>query len=249
MMMTTLPRGSASGRVPHVLDSPVRRQIVDVLGSLPSPPPGGARPGLTAAEIGERLDLHVTTARFHLDQLVAGHLVDTSFVKVGVGRPRKLYHLRTTPLSRTPADTSLVPLTALLAEAWEQEEDGPLSADEAGERWALRHAPPLPPEEMRPARTRGQWLAKIGRAVDLLERWGYAPEVRTEDEGRMVELTVADCPFVTLAPDHPDVVNGLHRGLLRGALRAVGEDDVEISVLPFAGPRACQARIRTRFGH
>ena len=86
----------------------------------------------------------------------------------------------------------------------------------------------------RPARP-GAWLGKVGRTVDLLGRWGYTPELRTTDEGRTAELTLVDCPFLALAQTKPEVVCGVHRGLLRGAMDAVGEADTEVTLRPFVG--------------
>ena len=63
----------------RVLASPVRRDIMDTLANLPlSPSPGQPwtrRGGLTAAALASRLGLHVTTIRFHVDQLVRAGLL------------------------------------------------------------------------------------------------------------------------------------------------------------------------------
>ena len=230
-----------------VLDSPVRRRIVDVLANLPDPRTGAGEPaGLTAAELATELGLHVTTARFHLDQLVSSQLVDTSFVRAGVGRPRKLYRIRARTMTTPRAGDTLAALTELLAGAWQPGEGPPLTPEQAGEQWAVAHADPLPEPEREPATSAGAWLGKVGRTVDLLQRWGYVPEVRTEDGGRTAELTLFDCPFLSLAQAHPDVVCGVHRGLLKGALRSVGEEDTEVGLQPFVAPRRCLARITTR---
>jgi predicted ArsR family transcriptional regulator len=82
--------------------------------------------------------------------------------------------------------------------------------------------------------------------LDRLQGWGYQPVVRTEDGGRTAELTLVDCPFLELAQDNPGVVCGVHRGLLRGTLESLGEDDTEVSLRPFVEPRVCLARVRTR---
>jgi predicted ArsR family transcriptional regulator len=110
----------------------------------------------------------------------------------------------------------------------------------------MRHV--VPPEGLgvEPARTPGAWLGKVGLTVDALREWGYQPDVRTEDAGRTAELTLADCPFMPLARDRPDVVCGVHRGLLHGTLEALGEPDAEVGLHPFVEPRVCLARISTR---
>jgi predicted ArsR family transcriptional regulator len=228
------------------LESPVRRTIVDLLANLPD-----EDPGMSAAQVGERLGLHVTTARFHLDQLEQHRLVVSSFRQGGVGRPRKVFAIPRRRLPRAVAtDASLTELTGLLAETWQATEDGAaLTPDEAGRRWSMRQAEreatdaAAPPEQ---ARTPGAWLGKVGATVDLLQRWGYVPDLRTEDGGRTAELTLVDCPFLALAAEHTDVVCGIHRGLLRGAMEALGEPDTEVALHPFVAPRTCTARITTR---
>lgn len=231
-----------------VLDSPMRRHILDLLANLPADERTGEPGGLTAADLGHRLDLHVTTARFHLDQLVQSELVEAVFVRGGVGRPRKVYRVPAQPLpAPAPSEEALRALTEVLAASWRPAESGERpTPEQAGEQWAVSHAPAISPEEQRPATTPGAWLGKVGRTVDLLQGWGYQPDVRTEEAGRVAVLTLHDCPFLSLAQAHADVVCGVHRGLLRGALRAVGEDDVEVGLQPFVEPRRCLARIATR---
>ena len=233
---------SEPSRAADVLSSPVRRQIVDLLAGLA----GEVRStGLTAAELGDRLTVHPTTARFHLDQLEASGLVESHFVKGGVGRPRKLYRTPTRPL---PVDggAAMQKLTRLLTETWPETGDEAPTPEQAGRRWALRHvdAPPGGADDQ--ARTAGTWLGKIGLAVDGLHDWGYQPELRTSDAGRTVELVLAGCPFMALAKDRPEVVCGVHRGLIRGALEALGEPDTEVALQPFVEPHVCLARISTR---
>lgn len=242
--MATQPQG----RGLDLLDSPVRRHIVDLLAELASAPDATPEAsGLTAAELGSRLKLHTTTARFHLDQLEASGLVESYFRRGKVGRPRKLYRTPARALQPTGDDAALRALTGLLTDAWQRTDDGePLTPEQAGRRWALHHAAPpdgtVPPQ----ATTPGRWLGKVGMTVDLLHQWGYRPDVRTGDGGRTVELVLVGCPLMTLARDRPDVVCGVHRGLLKGALEAVGETDTEVGLLPFVEPHQCLARVTTR---
>jgi predicted ArsR family transcriptional regulator len=232
--------------VATLLESPVRREIVDRLANLPTTvDQEGWLPGLTAAELAEQLGLHVTTVRFHLDQLVAGRLLDSEFRAGRVGRPRKVYRFK--PGSLTPASTGAAyqALAELLAESWDVTENGvPLTPEQAGQKWAVTHAEAA--GDVAPATSAGAWLGKVGRTVDMLGRWGYTPELRTTDEGRTAELTLVDCPFLALAQSKPELVCGVHRGLLRGAMDAVGESDTEVTLRPFVGPGRCLATITTR---
>jgi predicted ArsR family transcriptional regulator len=228
-----------------LLDSPVRRRIVDLLADAATGDDDG-RQGRTAAEVASVLGLHTTTARFHLDQLEGGGLVESWLLRGAVGRPRKLYRLPSRSLPPV-ADTTgaLRTLTALLTESWSSTERGErLTPEEAGHRWAVQHAAGEGPRT--PARTPGAWLGKVGEMLDRLQGWGYQPVVRTEDGGRTAELTLVDCPFLELAQENPGVVCGVHRGLLRGTLESLGETDTEVSLRPFVEPRVCLARVRTR---
>ena len=59
------------------------------------------------------------------------------------------------------SEDALQALTALLAETW-RTDDGtdPLTAEQAGERWALEHAPQLSAAERRTASSAGAWLGR-----------------------------------------------------------------------------------------
>lgn len=225
----------------RLLTSPVRREIVDALANLE---PGET--GMSAAALAELLELHVTTVRFHLEQLVgAGILHVESRRGSGAGRPMKIYSV--TPGHLEPADPheAYRVLVELLAEAFASATEGTmLTAEEAGHRWAEHRI--AAPAESTPATSPGAWLAKVGQMLDHLSEWGYIPEVTTRDHGRTAEVTLHNCPFLDLAHVNPQVVCGVHRGLIAGSLEQLGEDDLNISLQPFTGPTTCVARITTR---
>lgn len=226
------------------LASPVRRRVVEMLRELPAGDDGGQLRGLTAHELARRLDLHVTTVRFHLDQLVGADVLETEFLRGRVGRPRKVYRVLPGSLRGAKVDRAHAALTQLLLESWQVQspEGTALTAEQAGERWVRKRAPqqPTPPG---PAHTLGGWLGKVGQALDLLTPWGYTREIRTLDEGRTVELSLVDCPFLAMAHERPEVVCGVHRGLLREAMRSTGESDVQVGLQPFVAPGRCLATL------
>ena len=228
--MTTAQLDGAS-----LLASPVRRLIVDTLVN---------RGELTASQLGEFLDLHVTTVRFHLDQLVAARILDARFVKnTGAGRPRKVYSVA--PGAPSPSDDleSLKLLSGLLASSFGVQENGrPMTPAEAGQRWAMDH---VPREELAPAASAGAWLAKVGRMIDALQDWGYTPDLTTTHGGRTARVELARCPFIDLARTNPAVVCGIHRGLIAGAMQQFGESDTRVSLEPFVQPHLCLAHVTT----
>lgn len=230
-----------------LLLSRVRRSIVDQLSALPRLAVEG-RPtrdrGLTAAELGEALGLHSTTVRFHLDRLVAAGLVGAHSVRSGgAGRPAKRYFA--VEEEPTPAPTVEGPyqvLAGLLAAALDPAAGDQLSPEEAGIQWVRRRltadtGQPAPTAARRP----GEWVAKVGAVVDLLQEWGYTPDLEVTGRRGDVTLTLTDCPFLDLARERPEVVCGVHRGLFKGALEVAGEDAAGVSLKPFVGPRTCRA--------
>ncbi|MFZ2502508.1 MAG: helix-turn-helix domain-containing protein [Nocardioides sp.] len=225
-----------------LLVSPVRRAIVDLLANRPREE--GVPTGLTAAQLAEALELHVTTVRFHTDQLVAAGLLSAEFSRdFGVGRPRKLYAVAEGTLDPQPTAErdaeALRILSGLLAESFGQPGTTPI---EAGQRWAETN---IPATAEAPATSPGQWLTKVGRMIDALTDWGYTPDLTTSEGGRNARIDLVRCPFLELARSNPSVVCGIHRGLIGGAMNQFGEEDAEISLLPFVGPELCQAHVRT----
>lgn len=236
-------RRAGSGAAVDLLNSPVRRALVDTLATSADAHPD--HPGVTAAELADAHDLHVTTVRFHLDQLVAAGLVDAHFERpTRAGRPRKLYSLAAgtiDPISATESDAYKA-LAELLTTTFARAVAGAITPAEAGQEWARRHIRRV---GAGPARSPGQWLSKLGRMVDVLRAWGYTPQLTTSDDGREVAVALVDCPFLDLARDNPAVVCGIHRGLIAGAMSQLGEERTEVSLEPFIEPNRCLAHIRT----
>jgi len=233
-----------------LLASPVRRALVDELAGLPWVPTPAERrtrrSGLTASDLALRLGLHVTTIRYHADQLLAAGVLVAHDERVGVGRPRRCYALNPlgSPLVDNPEAYRL--LTLMLAEAPPR-----LPPVEVGSRWIRAHrAQLLPDTNPTPADSPGAWLARIAVVVDLLGRWGYGARVRTTDEGHTAELAFTDCPLRELALTDRALVCGVHQGVLCGVMTSLGED-AEVSLVPFVEPNLCLARVTTRavFSH
>ena len=238
-----------------VLSSQVRRRILEhltIVGENAPKPTSGSSPrtasaGRSAAELAAYLGLHVTTVRFHLDQLVAGGFLVTAFERsTRVGRPRKLYAAPPPLPAESHQDLSrhFEVLAGLLATSWPTDGRAPATPQEAGRRWATDHADPAT-ATTESAKTPGRWLAKVGDMVDQLDEWGYTPALSTSHGGRTVTIELHNCPFLALARIRPDVVCGVHHGLITGALAHVGETDVAIDVRPFVGPTRCLVKVTT----
>lgn len=223
-----------------LLASPVRRFLVELLEATVADSPDGR----TAAELAPEADLHVSTVRFHLDQLVAAGVLESSFQRrQSAGRPRKVYR----PAPRTAEPTGGEPLrllTQLLTEAMTASVHGEkVTPFEAGRRWAREHLQGHP--ERAPADSTGVWLGRVGEVIDVLEGWGYQPEVSTSDGGRTARVELSDCPFLDLARDNQAVVCGVHRGLIAESLAQAGESGAQVALEPFVTENRCLAHIRT----
>ena len=231
-----------------VLGSPARRAILDALANLPAVASAGTpdrSSGLTAAELALRMSLHVTTVRHHLDRLEQAGLVHRHAERTGVGRPRHRYTAHPGDLGQVSVSPSAYRLLAqILTEAMASK--NPDAAD-AARRWSLRTVAAQLGDDAPtdPARTPGQWLSKLGTLVDLLDAWGYAPSVATESGSRATRVCLHRCPLRDLAVDNPAVACGVHRGVLQGALDALGEEGSTVQLEPFVEPDLCVARLTT----
>lgn len=235
------PGGTGAGDTPEgLLRSAVRRELVDVLADLP---PERRADGLSAAELAVHVGLHVTTVRFHLTRLLEGGLIASQSVPTpGAGRPTKRYRSLPPEAPERPHEL----LARLLTESFgARHGDGsPLRPEEAGARWARRQAP-ADAAGQGPTDTTVPWWAVVTALVDVLRAWGYHPDLGSEEGGRTARIDLVGCPFIELARSHPDVACGIHRGLMRGTLDRLGEEDARMTLEPFVGPNRCRALVTT----
>jgi predicted ArsR family transcriptional regulator len=62
--------------------------------------------------------------------------------------------------------------------------------------------------------------------VARLDALGFDPAVATDDDGQ-ARVSFTHCPFRSLAEANPDLVCGLHRGLVEGFVETCGGGRVE----------------------
>jgi predicted ArsR family transcriptional regulator len=178
--------------------------------------------GLEAAALADRTGLHPNTVRLHLATLEEAGLVQRETVRRGGrGRPAIRY------LAVEPGDEDghrlLAAMLATALSTGDHTRPSP-AAEGAGRRWGRHLA-------AGPART-GEVREEV---TGLFDRLGFAPAA---DRGRLV---LHDCPYRDLARRHPDVVCGLHLGLLRGALEERGAPADDAWLEPFVTPTRCIA--------
>lgn len=185
----------------------------------------------TAAEVAEHTELHLNTARFHLDALVeAGHAVRRREERSTPGRPRVLYSAERGNQSVRSYRLLAGMLTGLVRALGGDD----AAAHEAGRSWG-RHLLAGDPPTGRPDEQQA-----LARLDDLMDRIGFMPETRPGDTP---EVHLHHCPFIEVVEGNQDVVCALHRGLVQGALEESGAPLEVASLQPFATPRTCVARL------
>lgn len=205
---------------------------------------GHADAGLTAAQVAEATGLHPSTVRAHLDQLVESGLLTRHRRGDGSpGRPAWQYQVVPRPAATderdTGADRPYRELAAALVAHLARDADDPYTAGvRAGRDWGRTLAGPLAGS---PART-----APVDGLVQVLDQLGFAPRLVEHPGPGTAVLHLRSCPFLDLARANPDVVCGVHEGVIGGALGALGASAADTDLQPFAAPGACVVRIRAR---
>jgi len=201
---------------------------------------------LEVGAVATALGLHVTTARFHLEQLEAAGLVERQIARAGQrGRPRVLFSAAVVPV---PADQAQRQLTqALAAVIGEDTDGGRARAVRAGERWSAQYEA-VAAAAATVAGAPAADTASAAPVPDLvppllrvLTEIGFEPDVRA-DEGT---IALPACPFRAEARANPDVVCSVHLGLMKGLARSLGHDATGIRLQPFVEPNLCLVHLPT----
>ncbi|WP_432843946.1 helix-turn-helix transcriptional regulator [Dactylosporangium sp. CA-092794] len=202
-----------------------------------------AEDGLTAADVAEATGLHPSTVRAHLDQLVESELLTRH--RRGDGSPgRPAWRYRAVPESGTEAapraDRPYRDLAAALIGHLARDADDPHAAGmRAGRDWGRALAAPVNAERAASG-TPGTPVDGVVRVLDAL---GFTPQVVDRPAEGSAVVHLRSCPFLDLALSSPDVVCGLHQGVVGGALAAFGAPGARTELEPFALPGACVIRL------
>ena len=186
--------------------------------------------GLPARELAARLGLHPNTVRWHLAILAdAGLVTGRAAERTTPGRPPIVYVL--TGSGGRAGSEGYRFLATVLSGALSGLVGGAEKAFAAGCEWG-RYLVTRPPPG-----------ARVGEAeatrevVGLLAQHGFRPEAVPG------EIRMHACPFRDLAESEPEIVCGLHRGLISGALAELGAGLTVSSLDAFVGPNLCVARL------
>lgn len=199
----------------------------------------GARQPLRIADIAERLGVHPNTVRFHLVGLVErGQVERVDAPPTGPGRPAQLFRVVPRMDPRGPRRYRL------LAEVLLSDPVGGFGCSRAiasGHAWGARLA-----AESADRESDGEAGGDpTDRLVDLMDDLGFAPERDDHDDRR---IDVRHCPFLELAEERPEVVCGVHLGLLRGVLDAWQAPVTADRLEPFVEPDRCLVHLVPRAG-
>lgn len=218
-------------RTHSVLASSSRVRLLDLLRSNAH--------AMDARELAESAGLHVTTTRFHLDELRAAGLVSVYPEERGMrGRPRMLYSAVCSGDPQAAIARGYQQLAEVLATQWSDgsKERASERAEQAGRDWARR--------EIRTTAARTTDVPEVTVQINaLFAELGFDPELQRDHEG--LHILMHSCPFASVAGLHPDVVCSLHLGLLDGALAELGAKNTVTSLQAHSEPQLCIAHVAT----
>lgn len=199
-----------------------RRALYDHISAQPEPVSREA----AASAVG--IPSHM--ARFHLDKLVEAGLLETEFRRLsgrtgpGAGRPSKLYRRASGTISVSLPERRYDLVGHVLAGAIERAAEGAdlaesvaIVAREEGLRIAAEAAGTADAED------------GLQRASAVLATQGYEPQ------GDDVALTLANCPFDSLARDHTALVCSANLALVGGILEGLGCSELHACAEPHEG--------------
>ena len=168
---------------------------------------------LATADIAESLGLHVNTVRPHLERMRDVGLLEVQSDNRGaVGRPQHRYSL-----AADAPSLGLEPPTFALIARMLLRAAGLAGADAADAVDAGR-------EQGRADAARDVGRPCVAALVRELDRLGFDPTLA--GDGEHTTIAFAHCPFRELAEANPNLVCGLHRGLVEGFIETVGGGDM-----------------------
>ncbi|MGH3981907.1 MAG: helix-turn-helix transcriptional regulator [Pseudonocardiaceae bacterium] len=208
------------------LDEPTRRRLYDYVVRRPEP--------VSRDDAAAALEVPRTTAAFHLDRLVDEGLLDVVYQRLtgrtgpGAGRPAKLYRRSDQHVAVSLPQRRYDLAGRLLSSALEHAERSGDSPRAALDQRAYQMGRELGDT----ARSTAGERDTQETVLRVLEAYGFEP--RTEGD----EVTLANCPFHTLAQDYTELVCGMNLRLLDGLLDGLAPTGLTAHLDP-APPHCC----------
>lgn len=211
------------------LDEPTRRRLYDYVVRQPAP--------VSRDDAAATLELPRTTAAFHLDRLVDEDLLDVSYQRrtgrsgPGAGRPAKLYQRSDQQVAVSLPQRRYDLAGRLLSSALVQAEHSGDSPRAILDQRAYQLGKELAETTRNAAGDRDT----RDTALRVLEAYGFEPRVDGD------EVTLANCPFHTLAQEYTELVCGMNLRLLDGLLDGLAPTGLTAHLDPT--PPHCCVRI------
>ncbi len=191
----------------------------------------------TVAAIATILQQHTNTVREHLDGLVAAGLAQRERrAPDGPGRPSWEYEAVTGQGATSDAMEYAGLASALAAQIARSSADPEAEALAAGHAWGQELIKRGGAEVESPSNSAAAQAKARKTVIQLLRALDFAPEPVADSSTVMLRR----CPLLEAAYRNPEVVCGVHLGLVRGALSALGVSADGSDLLPFAEKGACR---------
>lgn len=196
-----------------------------------------ARP-LTTAEIAGGLGLHPNTVRPHLERMREVGLLEVEVDGRGdVGRPQHRYSTAPGAPSLGLEPPTMPVLARMVLTMAQQLGAARADAEEVGHAEGAARAVPF---QRAPS--------TLEALVSDLDRLGFDPVVtESGDDPDAAVVAFANCPFAELADRSPDLVCGLHRGVVAGFVAGMGDAEVR-EFCPLTARTPCQVTIASAAG-
>ena len=209
--------------------SPARHEVLDVLVSQSEP--------VTAHDVAYALHQHHNTIREHLDGLRrVGLVVRMKGPAIGRGRPPWFYSATQAARDEGSANDYVGLAAALAGQIARTASEPIVEAVDAGRHWG---------QSLSPIKEAGTSKSSEELVFTLLDDLGYSPEFNSETtpDGD-THLRLRRCPLLAAANENPEIVCGVHRGLIEGALASQGSQQLDVELIPFAERGACALHLR-----
>lgn len=199
-----------------LLGEPIRRALYRYVVSRPD--------SVSREQAAEAVGVPQHTAKFHLDRLESGGLLDASYQRPddrggpGAGRPAKVYRRSHEELAVSLPERHYEVLGSVMAAAVEAAADSGVDLTGALSRAAGNAG-----------REAGVHAANVEEALAGV---GYEPR---DQDGSLI---LVNCPFHRLAREHTELVCNINVAFVRGLLEASGNDRFEPRLDPCEG-RCC----------
>lgn len=166
---------------------------------------------LATGDIADTLGLHPNTVRSHLERMRELELLELHVEPSGgVGRPQHRYTLASDAPSLGLEPPVYPMLARMLLTMAGDSRLGSMEAIDAGRDQGAHDA-------RRSDATAGECVRALSSYLQTL---GFDPESVSEDDATTIAFT--HCPFADLAASNPELVCGLHRGIVEGFLSESG---------------------------